>query len=243
MNLKKHLGALAAVVLGMLANTGNAQEGLRLQLAERFYTRYVKNSGAVISDGPTIQEQVKLSYGNTQVYFLLNHDLDSDERPRGWDPNEIILGLSQRVNFDKKNKVNLTLYRAWYPEGTVTPNNELLLEAKFNRKGFFNYDLALRHYFHSGQKPVAQRVIATLSKPMELAKFGDNRFVLSPNVWATYHDSHVSSPGIYQTTWGSALAWERGRYGVEVMFQRQEGEESKNRKDITYGYLTVKREL
>jgi hypothetical protein len=243
MSLKKHFGALAAIILGTLVTTGNAQEQLRLQLAERFYTRYVKNSGAVISEGPTVQEQVKLSYGNTQVYFSLNHDLDSEEKPRGLDPNEIVLALSQRVNFDKKDSVNLSLLRGWYPEGTVTPYNELLVEAKFNRKGFFNYDLALRHYFPAGTKPEAQRVIATLSKPMELAKFGKNKIVISPNVWATYHDGHVAEGGIYHFTWGSSLAWERGKHGIELMWQRQHGEESKNRQDITYGYVTIKTEF
>lgn len=245
--MKKTIALILGLTILPLA-AAEPKKGIEINgsWSEKYATRYVKGSGKFVSEGPVLQDTLRVDaetakLGRFSAWGFMNHDLEAKKGPKGIDPNEIVLGAEHLISLtDKIDWKNAFMYGT-FPEKIIKTDPDYIIESGLKIKGnIADLDLIYRHYLETENYKSVDRGTVGLSRKIGLGNFGEWKFSITPNVRVVYQDNHIGGKGVHHFTFGASIGAENKRMGFELFVNRQQGNQKLQREDLTYGGVQAK---
>jgi hypothetical protein len=220
MPLRSKLAIALTLFTAALAKPIKAEEKSKPKLSgsltSTIATDYLSASGDVLGSGPVQQNYLDLRFGKHLSSSLwTNYDLTDNKL------HERDLYLTTHAQKGKfSGKLGL---QNWSYSKDLAPKDDFILDTAISHNGKINSSLRLTKRLTTGITKDQNRLVAKVSKPLEIYKNNDESFSVSigPSVKTAWHDNYFSSDGFRHVTPTLSVSVNKGMWSLSASVSRQ----------------------
>lgn len=203
-------------------------------LSEKYMSRDVRSSGSIKSEGPVIQDLLKINFGKLSPFIWANHDLTATNGPSKLRPNEVDFGVDYNMPISSNLSFRATAAYFNYPKKILSPSNDKVVEGNLSYSGKINANVIGTHYMQTDSYPAIDRVVFSVAKPFDIGKIKNWKLNIAPGLRTAYVDNHQGTKGIAYWAYTTSVGASHNNISLETSVQCQDGNEDNKRENINF---------